>query len=71
MTVTGKGFKASSERIHLLINAVTKAKELGDAILLAEEAGLLLDLTIETSETGGRLLRHIVVAPVPQRVVVH
>ena len=57
MTKSAAGFEASSERIHLLIDAMTKAKELGEAILLAEEAGLRLDVAIETNDVGGRRLR--------------
>ena len=50
-------FEESSERIHLLIDAMTKAKELGDAIVLAERAGLELDVVIETTHTARGLRR--------------
>ena len=63
-------FEESSERIHLLIDAMTKAKELGDAILLAERAGLELDVVIETTPTArGETLRQFVVSARKQRTL--
>lgn len=45
---------------------MTKARELGDALLEAEEAGLPLDLSVESVEMpGGRPLRTILVTPTP------
>lgn len=71
MTKPATDFEASSERIHLLIDAMTKAKELGDAILVAEEAGLVLDVAIETKEEGGRRMRQFIVSAIPRRPAVH
>jgi len=63
-------FEESSERIHLLIDAMTKAKELGDAILLAERAGLELDVVIETTHTArGEVIRQFVVSARKRRAL--
>ena len=64
-------FEESSERIHLLIDAMSKAKELSDAIVLAEKAGLELDVSIETIATAGRPLRQIVVTVASRRARLH
>ena len=56
-------FEESSERIKLLIDAMAKAKDLGDAILLAERAGLELDVVIEMTQTArGETMRQFVVS---------
>ena len=71
MSKPPSSFELATERIHLLIDAMTKAKELGDAIVLAEEAGLELDVSIETIATAGRPRRQIVVTTAPHRARAH
>ena len=56
------------DRVELLISAMTKARELSDALLEAEEAGLELEVEIETTPVlGGRPLRQIIVTALPSR----
>lgn len=71
MSKPPSSFELATERIHLLIDAMTKAMELGDAIVLAEEAGLELDVSIETIATAGRPLRQIVLTVASRRARIH
>ena len=70
MTKRSSTFKESSERIHLLIDAIAKAQELNEAIMLAEQAGVELDVVIEiTPAAGGDCARKVVITSSLQRTI--
>jgi len=54
------------DRLQLLITAIAKARELGDALLEAEEAGLEVEVWIESTPVlGGRSVRQVIVQAMP------
>ena len=56
------------DRVELLIAAMTKVRELNDALLEAEEAGLELEVEIETTPVpSGQPLSQIIVTALPSR----
>ena len=54
------------DRVQLLISTMEKARELDDLVLQSEEAGLELELTIESTPVMiGRPLRRVIVTALP------
>jgi len=54
------------DRLQLLITAIAKARELGDALLEAEAAGLEVEVWIESTPVlGGRSVRQVIVQAMP------